>query len=173
MTNSVNLDSWLPMPEVIAATGMSQRTIYRMVTEGKLRQASRPIPGRRPLPVFDPADVATLAQSTLRALPQIMPPLAESRQDPAQQAPPMEFWEALIDAIRERPAMLPPAAETLANPEAETAERLARLRQQMIVTHAEAKELGFTPAILSRAVKTGKIERLPGNRYRVRELLEL
>jgi predicted DNA-binding transcriptional regulator AlpA len=33
MAQTVNLDAWLPMGDVIAQTGMSERTIYRMVTE--------------------------------------------------------------------------------------------------------------------------------------------
>lgn len=150
------------MPEVIAATRMSQRTIYRMVAEGKLRQSARPIPGRRPLPVFDPAGVAELAQSTLKALPQVLPPVAESRQD----LPPMEFWAALIDAVRARPAELPAAAE----PRQDSAESLAELRQKVLVTRDEAKRLGFSGPFLANSVKSGKLARLPGDRYRVRDL---
>jgi hypothetical protein len=59
-------DTWLPMSEVVAQTGLSQRTVYRMVTQGQLKQAQRRIPGRRPLPVFDPRRVAAIAASTLR-----------------------------------------------------------------------------------------------------------
>jgi hypothetical protein len=66
MAQTVNLDTWLPMGDVIAQTGMSERTIYRMVTEGKLKQAQRPVPGRRPLSVFDPDDVAGLVASTMK-----------------------------------------------------------------------------------------------------------
>jgi predicted DNA-binding transcriptional regulator AlpA len=66
MPQTDNLDSWLPMNEVVARTGMSQRTVYRMVTEGRLKQAQRRMPGRRPLSVFDPRAVAQIAASTLR-----------------------------------------------------------------------------------------------------------
>lgn len=163
MANSVNLDAWLPMPEVIAATGMSQRTIYRMVTEGRLKQAARPIPGRRPLPVFDPVGVAELAQSTLKARPQVLPPMAEST---AERIPPMEFWAALIEAVKQGPRQLPPAAET-----AETAlPTLAELRQKVLVTRDEAKRLGFSGAILADAVRTGKLAKLPGDRFRLKDL---
>ena len=166
MANCVpNLDDWLPMSEAISQTRMSQRTIYRMVAEGKLRQDSRPIPGRRPLPVFDPAGVAELARSTLKANPEIMPALAESRQNLAAQLPPMEFWVALVEAIQARPQALLPAAES--------AESLARLKEQVLVTRQDAKMLGFSPAILRHACKIGKIEKLPGARYRMRELLAL
>lgn len=158
-------EDWLPFGAVKQRTQMSERTIYRAISAGKLRQAHRTMPGRRPLPVFHPEDVAKLATT-------ILPPEAESRQDPRQepqQAPPMEFWAALIDALRARPAELPSAAET-----AEPAlPLLAELRQKVIVTREEAGRLGFSPAILSRGRKAGKIERLPGDRYRLKELLEV
>jgi predicted DNA-binding transcriptional regulator AlpA len=66
MAQSDKLDNWLPMGDVMARTGMSQRTVYRMVTEGRLKQARRPIPGRRPLSVFDPGNVAEIAASTVK-----------------------------------------------------------------------------------------------------------
>ncbi len=76
----LNYDAWLPMPEVETRTGMSQRTIYRMVQEGKLRQASRPIPGRRPLPIFHPDDVATFEEQRVKGSSEILPPsIAKAR----------------------------------------------------------------------------------------------
>lgn len=75
MTPFSKYDSWLPMGEVLKQTGMSERTIYRHVRLGKLKQAQRPIPGRKPLPVFDPADVAQLAELALKAAPEILPPV--------------------------------------------------------------------------------------------------
>ena len=55
------------MGEVVARTGMSQRTIYRMVSGGHIRQAQRPMPGRRPMSVFDPVNVMEIAASTVKA----------------------------------------------------------------------------------------------------------
>src|SRR5438270_126122 len=47
-------------------TGLSQRTVYRMVTEGRLKQAQRRVPGRRPLSVFDPGAVSAIVASTVK-----------------------------------------------------------------------------------------------------------
>jgi hypothetical protein len=63
MTEQDNIADWLPMSEVIARTGLSQRTIYRKVIEGQLRQANRTVPGRRPLPVFDPGSISEMTAS--------------------------------------------------------------------------------------------------------------
>jgi predicted DNA-binding transcriptional regulator AlpA len=72
MAQSDKLDHWLPMGEVVAQTGLSERTVYRMVAEGRLKQAQRRIPGRRPMSVFDPSGVAAISASTFkpRARPQ-------------------------------------------------------------------------------------------------------
>lgn len=59
------------MSEVLAQTGLSQRTVYRMVAEGRLKQAQRRIPGRRPMSVFDPGGVAEITASTFR--PSVQP----------------------------------------------------------------------------------------------------
>jgi hypothetical protein len=55
------------MSDVVAQTGLSQRTIYRMVAEGRLRQGQRRVPGRRPMAVFDPEAVAEISASTIRS----------------------------------------------------------------------------------------------------------
>jgi hypothetical protein len=65
MARSDKVEDWLPMAEVVARTGLSQRTIYRMVNQGQIKQAQRRIPGRRPMPVFAPAGVAGLVASTI------------------------------------------------------------------------------------------------------------
>ena len=64
MAKTDKLDNWLSMSDVVSQTGLSQRTVYRMVTEGRLTQGQRRIPGRRPLSVFDPSEVAEIVAST-------------------------------------------------------------------------------------------------------------
>ncbi len=72
-----NPDDWLPIGEVITRTGLSQRTVYRMVSDGRLKQGQRRIPGRRPLSVFDPAEVAK--NSTAFSKPRENQPVIDSQ----------------------------------------------------------------------------------------------
>ena len=68
-----NLEQWVTIPEAVERTNISQRTIERRIAEGDLRTQKRPMPGRKPLVVIHPEDLATLTQQTLR-------PIVESRQ---------------------------------------------------------------------------------------------
>ena len=63
------LADWIAKPEVIRRTGLDERTIERKVKRGELRRQYRPIPGRKPLPVFDPKQVEELCTRTLTPIP--------------------------------------------------------------------------------------------------------
>jgi excisionase family DNA binding protein len=67
--NVENLEGWIAKGEVIARTGLDERTIERKVNRGELRRQYRPIPGRKPLPVFDPQQVEALCTRTLTPIP--------------------------------------------------------------------------------------------------------
>jgi predicted DNA-binding transcriptional regulator AlpA len=62
-------DNWLTMDDVKRATGLSERSVYRLVEERKIRQESRPVPRRRPLPIFHPGDVAEYQKQMVAAVP--------------------------------------------------------------------------------------------------------
>jgi hypothetical protein len=156
-------DGWPALGEVMERTGLSERSVYRAVTHGKLRSAQRPLPGRKPLPVYHPDDVRDIEQSMMNGRTHVLPQVTESRQNAAG-LPPAVFWEALVTALKTNPAILPPAAAESELPP------LAELRQRIVVTRAEAKRFGFTHAILRTAVTEGKLERLPGGRFKMREL---
>jgi predicted DNA-binding transcriptional regulator AlpA len=53
--------TWISKPEACKLTGLSLKTIERLVTAGKIRMAYRRVPGRRPLAVLNPVDLETLA----------------------------------------------------------------------------------------------------------------
>lgn len=60
----INYDNWLPLAEVRHLTGLCERSIYRLASEGRLRKTERSIPGRnRPLSVYHPEDVRGIVQA--------------------------------------------------------------------------------------------------------------
>jgi hypothetical protein len=159
---SDNYEGWPAIGEVMARTGMSERSVYRAVSDGRLRAAQQPLPGRKPLPVYHPEDVDALERAAAAGKTTIMRPAAMAA--PRQDSPPPEFWRALIEAVRPHPAALPQPAESPDAPVLPELPPLAELRQKLIVTRAEAKRLGFTARILEA------VERFPGNRYKMRDL---
>jgi hypothetical protein len=56
----VDLSSWIPKADVVQETGISERSLERRIQARKLRVGYRTAPGRRPLPVLHPEDVAAL-----------------------------------------------------------------------------------------------------------------
>jgi predicted DNA-binding transcriptional regulator AlpA len=160
-----NYDDWLPMGEVIKATGMSERTIYRQVTMGRLKQAQRPIPGRRPLPVFDREDVQRLAESILKARPEIMPPggAEMALTAPNQTGELLAAMQAMIllhqevlTLLRQQPAMIAPAAAGSAD--------------ALFLSIQEAcRFTGLSAATIQAAARAGKVARI-GRKYRRKDL---
>jgi excisionase family DNA binding protein len=75
-----DLGTWIAKKEVVAQTGLTERTLERKVKRGELRRKTRDIPGRKPLPVFHPEDVARLKEKTLTPVPLEKADIAKSRQ---------------------------------------------------------------------------------------------
>jgi excisionase family DNA binding protein len=61
-----NLESWISKEEAVARTGLDKRTIERKAKAGEIRQMDRPVPGRKPLPVYHPEDIEKLCTRTLK-----------------------------------------------------------------------------------------------------------
>lgn len=150
-------------------TGMSERSVYRAVTEGRLHTAQRPIPGRKPLTIYDPTDVEKLESANQNGRTQVLPPLAAGPQQLAAFVPPQAFWGDLLSAVRTLappplPVYDPADVKAIEQQVTDSLPSLAELRNKLVVTKAEAKRLGFTSKILSA------VEELPGKRFKMRDL---
>src|SRR4051794_3146856 len=62
-------EDWIAKADVVKRTGFTERTLERKVKLGELRREYLNIPGRKPLPVFDPLQVEQLASKTLTPIP--------------------------------------------------------------------------------------------------------
>lgn len=58
---AADLTGWPTQGEVVETLRISERTLNRMVEQGKIQRQYRQMQGRRPVPVFHPGDIETLA----------------------------------------------------------------------------------------------------------------
>lgn len=154
--------------------GMSERGVYRRVSEGKLRQAQRPVPGRKPLPVYNPDDVDTLAAQSIRGTqalnygtPPIMPSVAESV---------AEKLGAIAEAIADSAQRQFPAVEPEPDPDNSGEWRnVANWPPPLFLTTEQAvRYSGLSTGYLNRLVNEGRLKRIEegiqGYRYRRADL---
>src|SRR4051812_36175605 len=66
-------DDWLTKAETKERTGISERTLERLIHEDKVRHEYRRIPGRKPLTIIHPEDVAELEVKTAKMVPGSLP----------------------------------------------------------------------------------------------------
>jgi len=62
----MDLDKWLTKMEVRERTGMSERTIERKIQSKEIRREYRNVPGRKPLAILHPEDVAKFEARTMK-----------------------------------------------------------------------------------------------------------
>lgn len=73
-------DDWIAKSEAATKTGLSTKTLERMANDGKLRREYVNVPGRKPLPVFEPLGIEQLANKTLTPIPVKNNGISASRQ---------------------------------------------------------------------------------------------
>jgi excisionase family DNA binding protein len=61
-------EEWVSKVEARERTGLSERTLERKIQDKEIRREYRPFPGRKPLAVLHPDDVAKLEGKTLKPL---------------------------------------------------------------------------------------------------------
>lgn len=143
-----NLDLWTTIPEAVERTKISQRTIERRIAEGHLRTQKRPIPGRKPLVVINPEDLAALTQQTLR-------PIVETRQD--DNLPTRQNGKA--------PTRQPDMASLLA---ALTAPRVSPAEKIYLTLKEAAAFVGLPQSHIKTQIKAGTIPAIKLAGWRIR-----
>ena len=146
----VNLDQWKTKAEAAEILSVSEKTVERMAERGEIGKAERKIPGRRPLPVFDPGDIEKVSQQTLKP------------RSPGFPAPVASTALARISPQDARAMAAAMVGTNLASRAVSTAEKL-------YLTVPEASEYsGLSKAYIRRLIKTEKLPALKDRGWKIR-----
>jgi hypothetical protein len=139
---------WIPKEEAAKVTGKGLRTLERFVQQGKIRQAYLEVPGRRPLPVFHPDDVAKFVAKKVDAIP--------------------IGTDEHLPAVRPRTSL--PAVSQRRREVAESAhEPLSELAHKLNYTIKEAVRIsGLPESFILRAIYTGTLPARKAGGWRIR-----
>lgn len=132
-----DLSGWLTKEEVAARLSASEKTVERYVKKGDLERKTRRVPGRRPLPVFNPDDVERIEAETIERTP--AGALARSDNHGGQLEAVEAFGAMVRAAVADKPAKV-------------------RLDRKVTLTIPEAAELsGLGRGVIERAIGEGRI----------------
>ncbi len=150
---------WPTKQQVADETGVSVRTLERMIQQKQLQVAQRRISGRKPLVVISPADVERLKQESLEPQAFVMPEEKKRAGSKAltRATPPA----ALLDAI-----------SVLASQSATS----VRLAERVFLSVPEAAAFtGLPKSYLYKQVRSGELKalKLGGWKIRRRDLEQL
>ena len=74
-----HLDDWKTQEEAAEILRCSKKTISRMAEQGKIQRVLRRVPGRKPMPVFNPSDIEAQASETVNIQPFPVPRHVEKK----------------------------------------------------------------------------------------------
>ena len=69
IVKATSLPDWKTLTEAAEILKCSERTIIRMADQKKIQRVQRRVPGRKPLPVYNPADIETIRKDTVELEP--------------------------------------------------------------------------------------------------------
>jgi excisionase family DNA binding protein len=171
--NDIDLSTWYPKSEAAAVLRISERTLERMTTAGKgpeckLRQRA----GRKPEPVYNPADVDALRAAAER--PHVMSALSPigPRQPAVQEAGHQDgdIPQGLAIALGLMEGLLRMAQRPLLEA-GRAPETAARAHDKLWLTIDEAaKYSGLSGAFLRRCVQQGKLPAVRDRAVKVRRV---
>ena len=148
--NTDHLDDWKTQDEAAAILGCSTKTIARLAEQKKIQRVLRRIPGRKPMPVFNPADIETIRKKTVEIEPF---PVAKQVED-----------LALAPQARQREAgllmrlLLDRASPAVTSP-----------RHKLFLTLREAADYSGMPrAWLIQKIKAGELAAIKARGWRIR-----
>jgi excisionase family DNA binding protein len=68
-TKSIDLSSWIALPDAARTLECSEKTVNRYISKGLIERQYRRVPGRRKLPVLSPIDIEKIRKETVERAP--------------------------------------------------------------------------------------------------------
>ena len=145
------LGHWKSQAEAAEILKCSEKTISRMAAQGKIEKAMRRVPGRKPMPVFNPRDIERLRSETVDLKPF---PVEEGDDEKALARRPSQDGANLVAQL---------LADRLASPQAVPLER------KVFLNLAQASEYtGMPKGWLRRQIKSGELPAILSGGWRIR-----
>ena len=145
------LDDWKTQAEAAEILKCSQKTIGRMAGQKKIQRVLRRVPGRKPMPVFNPDDIEALRAEMMQVEPFPVKERGEGKALARQTSQDRVDLLAQLLADRIPPAPAVPVA------------------QKVFLNLKEAAEYsGMPKAWLMREIKNGKIKTIKSGGWRIR-----
>ena len=152
------LNDWKTQAEAAEILKCSEKTVRRMAAQKKIERVLRRVPGRKPMPVFNPDDIEAIRAETAQPKPF---PVGKRVEEKAL-------------APRSRQSGIDLLAQLLADRISPA--RAVPVEQKVFLNLKEAAEYsGLSKAWLMREIKAGKIKAIKTGGWRIRrsELLQL
>ncbi len=145
----VELDEWKTKEEAAQLLQVGVKTVERYAKADKIRREYRRIPGRRPLPVYNPEDIEKIRQENV--------PMTPAEPQPSQaltrKLDPAAFLSALLQNVQNgngQPSKV-------------------RLSEKLYLTLNEAAEFtGLSKTLLRRKIHDGELTALRDGGFKIR-----
>ena len=145
------LGNWKTQAEAAEILKCSQKTVSRMAAQKKIQRVLRRVPGRKPMPVFNPDDIEALRAEMVQVEPF---PVREQGEEKALARKTSQggvdlLAQLLVDRMSPAPAV--------------------PVEQKVFLNLKEATEYsGLPKAWLMREIKSGKIKAIKAGGWRIR-----
>ena len=145
------LDDWKTQAEAAVILKCSQKTVGRMAAQKKIQRVLRRVPGRKPMPVFNPDDIEAIRAEMVQVEPFPVQERGEVKSLARQTSQGGIDLLAQLLADRISPDLVVP------------------VEQKVFLNLKEAAEYsGLPKAWLMREIKNGKIKAIKAGGWRIR-----
>jgi excisionase family DNA binding protein len=151
-TQKVNTDNWPTQAEAAERLGISQKSLGRYADKGMVEMRKRPTPGRKPVNVCNPDDIARLEPKA-----HLMPTTAITAAENTALALERRKYPDGVSYFAPLVPMMGALMQTIQTFYLDTDNREKR-NEKVVFTLKEAAAFGFSMAFLRRKVEDGSLK---------------